>query len=105
LDTKINMIRPLNRKIRKKALEIIANKDNWTRYAYARDISSISVPFTSAVAQKFCIVGALRRAANIIMKDEIKAIHRVNDYFPVHSLTYINDYLGYDAVIKKVKSL
>lgn len=49
-------------KILREARNIIADKKNWTKGAFARDANGRKVPETSSYATCFCSIGAVRKA-------------------------------------------
>lgn len=46
----------------RKAREVIANPEHWTRGAYAKDVNGNEVNFAGKTACKFCAAGAIFRA-------------------------------------------
>jgi hypothetical protein len=64
------MAQPLERQIVQRARALIATPQTWTQEEFARDTSGEPVHWKSPVAARFCIWGALNRAASEMTSDD-----------------------------------
>jgi hypothetical protein len=68
------MSQPLERQIIEKARALIATPDTWTQGEFARDADGERVSWRSPDAVRFCVWGALNRAAYDMTGDRRRSI-------------------------------
>jgi hypothetical protein len=68
------MSQPLERRIIERARALIATPDTWTQSEFARDAQGQPVSWRSPKAVRFCLWGALNRAAHEMTGDRHQAI-------------------------------
>lgn len=54
---------PIVHEVLKRASELLATEENWTQGRFARDRNNHPVDYTAENACKFCLRGAIKRAA------------------------------------------
>ena len=99
------MSKPLQHQIIARALEIISDELRWTRGAMARTADGSSCDCLDLLAERFCAIGALQRAAAELLGNKIFAhVLEVEEFVLAANkstlgLPSINDVEGRDAII------
>lgn len=98
----------------KKAKDLLSNKHYWTQGASAKDSTGVRVRVNDRSACQFCVSGAITRVIYSHVLDQsfhaelrpllakvTEQMHQsCKDLFGHESFLYVNDTLGYDAVMK-----
>jgi YD repeat-containing protein len=92
-----------------RARALIANRNSWTKRAFARTAQGRTIAWNDALARRWCAVGAIRRAALELVQDTAQA-ERIADnvvklvqrgrWFP--RLVTINDFSSHRRVLARI---
>lgn len=94
------------KRILRRAAQIIANPDNWTQHALARNRLEMLVYSNSPEATKFCAAGAIRRAvteAGDLSTTARQAAERASQRLFNTSLVGVNDDIGRQSALVVLK--
>ena len=99
---------PLHKQVIARAYELIENPAHWTQHAYARTSTGRKCPAISDRADRFCILGAIDRAASEVSPPNAYIAYREAINFlqssSVEIVPFVNDNRGHAAVLALFKS-
>ena len=83
--------------------ELLSDKDRWTHGAFARNEAWEEVDENSPTAVQWCLLGA-KYKLNLTYKEAIYLYDARDRLYGSHIiLTYLNDGLGYEAVMNVIR--